>query len=323
MGWKTARDASRTALRSREAASTTEEALGSESQWREHERLYAGPVQTVDGREATGEGRPGLHGHLGALAVLQESDAPGEQAPGRATAQAQSHHCCQFPNSNNTIRGEIIGGEKKLNFRSSLTFQEGMTVPTVNSAAKSESISRRKSLLRHRRIISETRAFESHILHGKQRFVTLITLHDPAGSGNISVEELESIIHKMRPPISRDSLDLILRSLPSAAGEERRIDYQPLIKGDMVKYVEEYLSSSDSYAEVRSDFSSSTGDVKPGKQTECDTAATGTMGRERGALSTAYKEEERRQFEILLEFCRERGIVLNKEITEKGTVMYI
>ena len=45
---------------------------------------------------------------------------------------------------------------------------------------------------------------------------------------------------------------------------------------------------------------------------------TTTMGGDRGALATAYKDEEKRQFEVLLGFCRERGIVLDTQLLEKG-----
>lgn len=204
--------------------------------------------------------------------------------------------------------------------------QESVNVPTVSSSAStSEDISRRKSTLRQKRIISETEALVSHIQHGKQRFVTLITLHDPAGLGYISSEELENILHKMRPPICQDSLNVILKSLPPPATEDGKlVDYQPLIKGSIVKYVKEYLKSIDSFADIRQDCSA-TDNIQHSIQTGNDEGAktTCTMSGERGELATAYKDEERRQFENLLEFCRERGIILNKELVEKGITCHL
>ena len=196
--------------------------------------------------------------------------------------------------------------------------QEIINVPTASSS-KSEYISRRKSTLRQKRITSETEALVAHIQHGKQRFVTLITLHDPAGSGYISSEDLESIIHKMKPPICQDSLNVILKSLPASETEDGKLDYRPLIKGSIVKCVEDYLKSIESFADVRQDCST-TDNVQHSIQTGSDAEAktTCTMSGKRGELATAYKDEERKQFEILLEFCQERGIILNKELVEKG-----
>lgn len=177
---------------------------------------------------------------------------------------------------------------------------------------------------RHRRnTIKDVKAMELHLLHGKQRFITLLALHDPAGVGSISAEELEHIIQKMKPPISQESLELILMSLPEVEG--RRLDYRPLVKGDIVQYAKQYLDSNDNYVQALLKHSKTTEksipsieSVQHSSETEYSKAQA-TMGGNRGALSTAYKEEEQRQFEVLLDFCKEIGILLNKELVEKGT----
>ena len=192
--------------------------------------------------------------------------------------------------------------------------QESIT----GSSCGADSIPCRKSSIRHRhKMISEVKKLVAHLSHGKQRFVTLLALHDPTGVGSICSEELEIILLKMKPPISHECLELVLKSLPSVEGG--RLDYQPLVRGDIIEFVNQYLDSSDSYAIQHCNSVSRSGELQVSTEAEHDTAqAVCTMTGDRGTLSTAHKEEEKKHFEILLEFCRERGIVLNKELVEKG-----
>ena len=183
------------------------------------------------------------------------------------------------------------------------------------TTAKSESMmSRQKLLSRSRRnTLAKAEALSSTILHGRQRFVSLLTLHDPAGTGRISLEELESVFLKICPSLSQESMELILKGLQ--VDNEGTIDYRPLLKGGLLQSVEKYFETERSL--VVGAVDSTTAAEK--KVVPVETAETrGTMKGARGALATAYKDEEGRQFEVLLEFCRERGIVLDKQLLEKG-----
>ena len=186
-------------------------------------------------------------------------------------------------------------------------------VTSSETTAKSESISRQKSLSRSRRsTLAEAETLSSHILHGRQRFVSLLTLHDPAGTGRISIEELESVLQKMCPCISQESMELILKG---QVGEDGTIDYRPLLKGGLLQCVENYFEMEKSL--IVSAVDSTTAAEKEVVPTDTVEAQC-TMSGERGALATAYKDEERRQFEVLLKFCRERGIILDRQLLEKG-----
>lgn len=182
------------------------------------------------------------------------------------------------------------------------------------SNASTRSISRQKSQARRRRsTLIEAETLSSHILHGRQRFVSLLTLHDPTGTGRISIEELESVLLKMCPSVSQDSLEMILKGLQ--ASEDGTVDYRPLLKGGLQHCVEKYFESERSLLATAIDSTDSAEkEVVPTEtvKTLC------TMSGERGELATAYKDEERRQFEVLLEFCQERGIILDRQLLEKG-----
>ena len=169
-------------------------------------------------------------------------------------------------------------------------------------------------------MIKEAEALASQLLHGKQRFITLLALHDPTGEGSISAVELDQVIHKMRPVVRQETLDIILESLPTVEGG--KLDYRPLVRGDVVQCIRSYLDAKESSTSDHSvsvtEKSTQSIVLQQNSAAESDTTQT-TMGGERGTLSTAYKEEEQRQFEALLQFCRETGIILNKELAEKGT----
>lgn len=195
-----------------------------------------------------------------------------------------------------------------------------MTAST-SKMTKSDS-NARQSRRRRQNVLKEVKALELHLSHGKQRFITLLALYDPAGVGSTSEEELEYVIQKMKPQISQESLEIVLKSLPEV--ERGRVDYRPLIKGDIVQCVEQYthLHFTDSTPQALPDHSSTEKsnqsiEIHENEDPKCS-KPQGTMSGDRGALSTAYKEEEQRQFEILLEFCREQEIVLNQELLEKG-----
>ena len=198
-----------------------------------------------------------------------------------------------------------------------------MIAKSSGGVTKSTSVSLRQAILRHRRkTISEAETLVAHLMHGKQRFVSLLAIHDPAGVGCMSMEELENVIQKMKPPISQECLKLMLRSLPEV--ERGRLDYRPLIKGDFIECVKRYLDSNDVIADCSTTNQGKSDEMLKAKtEAECETTQPiCTLSGDRGTLSTAHKEEEKRQFEILLKFCQERGIVLNKELVERGTCIY-
>lgn len=202
--------------------------------------------------------------------------------------------------------------------------QEHVTASTSNITKNDSAV--RQSRRRRQKVLKEVKALELHLSHGKQRFITLLALHDPAGVGSTSEEELEYVIQKMKPPVGQESLEIVLKSLPEV--ERGRLDYRPLIKGDIVQCVEQYthLHFTDSTLQALPDHSfteksNQSIEVQENEDSKCS-KPQGTMSGDRGALSTAYKEEEHRQFEILLEFCREQEIVLNQELLEKGKMLF-
>ena len=145
-----------------------------------------------------------------------------------------------------------------------------------------------------------------HLQQGKQRFVTLLALHDLSGENFLKESDLHQIIKKMKPSFCHTTLDFILSHLPVVEG---KLDYQPLFNGDIIHSIKAYFSAQDG---SRSSKSTSVEEISH------TYVAQSTMEGEKGTLSTEHKEEEFRQFEVLLEFCKENDLPLNEAFAEKG-----
>ena len=56
------------------------------------------------------------------------------------------------------------------------------------------------------------------------------------------------------------------------------------------------------------------------KENEADKRIHSTLGGRHGDLAETYKQEEIRQFDSLISYCKDHGIILDKSLAEKGIV---
>ena len=184
-------------------------------------------------------------------------------------------------------------------------------------------------LQERKQMMKETTALILCLSHGKQRFVTLLAIKDPKRENSISAKELLAVLQKMRPPVSQEALECILKCLPQT--KEGKLDYLPLVNGSILQCVEEYFNTSGGDSGITTGVAESGESITSQANTERETpdidplsqGLKSTMGGERGRLSTAYKEEEIKQFEVLMEFCRENNIVFDEKFVEKGRRLHI
>ena len=181
---------------------------------------------------------------------------------------------------------------------------------------------RRQARLREKRhMLKVTISLITCLTHGKQRFVTLLRLRDRAGENCLPAEQLGDVIRKMRPPITQDALDFILNCLPSV--RDGKLDYRPLINGDILQHVEDYFKSinerrdEDNVYQSTEKIDSESIDGDSSCQEERGSRRS-TLGEKLGHLCVEYQEEELKQFEALLDFCKERGITLDENLLNRG-----
>ena len=200
------------------------------------------------------------------------------------------------------------------------------------SASKSDILlesaaeTRQARLREKRNMLKATIALITCLTHGKQRFVTLLRLIDRVGENCLPAEELGGVIKKMRPPITQDAVDFILNCLPLV--KDGKLDYRPLINGDILQHVEDYFESinqgrdENNVSQSIDKIDKESIDVDSSCPKEGDETRKSTLGEKLGHLCVEYQEEEVKQFEALLDFCKERGITLDENLLNRGKIKF-
>ena len=197
---------------------------------------------------------------------------------------------------------------------------------------------KRQRLRYKKQMLKEITTLEQYLIRYRQRLVTSLMMADKERDGHITVNELLSILAKLRVPVSQSAIELLITAVGMT--EDGRIAYKMLLSGGLVKLVEAYFQKIDVEITVgsatecaesthKSLSRTPTSDVsgEGGSDIHQKYAAPSTLGGETGKLADAYKQEELRQFNALITYCQEKGIVLTTDLAEKGklqnTLIYI
>ena len=170
--------------------------------------------------------------------------------------------------------------------------------------------------------LKEVSQLEQHLTKHRQRLVTLLMAVDKNRDYLITTEEFLMIVDKLRAPISRDALEILL----TATTQDNQLDYRILLSGSLWKAVNDHFqhtevesavstASMNSSKELRDLQATDTKDVLGTSQRQL---APSTMDGQNGKLSDAYKLAELRQFHALIAYCKDNGIILNYDTAEKG-----
>ena len=190
--------------------------------------------------------------------------------------------------------------------------------PTTPDSSKKVTIKYKK------RILKEVSLLEQHLAKHRQRLVTLLMGVDKNRDYFITTEEFLMIVDKLRAPISQDALEILL----SATTQDNQLDYRILLSGSLWKAVNDHFQqrevedavstasmSKNSSKELQDLQATDTKDVSGTSQRQL---APSTMDGQNGELSDAYKLAELRQFDALVAYCKDNGIILNYDTAEKG-----
>ena len=196
-----------------------------------------------------------------------------------------------------------------------------------NSESPSPLKPKQPRMRQRRQLLREIVLLEHHLRRHRQRLVTLLMTADKNRDRHISVEDLIGIMHKLKVPVSQETLEVFLSALK---GDERgRIDYRMVLNGGLVRMVEDYFERLTGCGiTAAEDESVSSSQTISSTAQSCDTphattslqkyTAPSTMDGENGKLVDGCKQEALRQFETLMAHCKANGIVLNWEVAEKG-----
>ena len=189
--------------------------------------------------------------------------------------------------------------------------------------------SKRKS--KHKtQMLKEVSLLEQCLTKRRQRLAVLLMMADKNRDYLITVDEFLVIMDKLRVPISQAAMEVVLTAIRTTKNSQ--LDYRVLLNGSLLKIVSDYLQRT----EVEITVSTAAASEHSGQELQvhgeaqamdtnghCDQQrclTPSTMDGENGKLSDDYKQEELRQFNALITYCKDNGIVLSCDSAKKGTV---
>ena len=187
----------------------------------------------------------------------------------------------------------------------------------------------RKALLKFKKqMIKEITLVEHHLANHRQRFVSLLAAADKMRTRFIIVSDMLSIMNKMKAPLSQAATEILLQVLDIR--DDGHMDYQQLMNGGILRAVEQHFQqleagiAVDDEAEhlVDTSLSDNVWSMKAADMEKKHGAPSTLLGCN-GILADQYKQEEVKQFSLLINHCKDNGILLNWQVAEKGTWLYV
>ena len=186
---------------------------------------------------------------------------------------------------------------------------------------KQDTTKRRKTKIQHRKqVLKEVTLLEQHLGTHRPRLVQMLTSADKLNNKCISVNDMLSIFSKMKIPVSQATIELMLDVL--VIDDHGLLNYNQLLNGEVLRKVEEHFQQYDFKLTedetvnpvIKESFS---GDISTLLELDKHEAPS-TMGGRNGALADEWKQEELKQFTLLIDYCKENGIILDWKLAEKG-----
>ena len=190
-----------------------------------------------------------------------------------------------------------------------------------------------------RRLLKDSFKLEKFVSANRQRLADLLVAQDTAWDHLISADNLIAILKKLKAPLDEEdeSLHLILTAVFREKRMSGKIDYQVFLRGAFTALIEKHITNDDtsvsshpeqllfddkSFDETEKSLAAKREEENLKVEAAASSQGTGqwrsTMEGQSGEWAAEYKREALRQFDNLMEFCREHNITLNRQTTERG-----
>ena len=171
-------------------------------------------------------------------------------------------------------------------------------------------------------MIREVTQLEEYLANNRRRVISLLATVDKTHTRFITVNEMLSVMNKLKAPLSQAAIETLLQVLEIR--EDGLLDYQQLISGGIRAVVEEHFERLEAGLVDKEDVTQDDSKVSEDEWTmkaadvEKKHGAPSTLQGEHKILTEQYRQEEVKQFSKLINYCKENGIVLNWQVAEKG-----
>ena len=163
------------------------------------------------------------------------------------------------------------------------------------------------------RIIEEITRLEQHLITHRPLFVHMLTSADKLGNKSIRVNDMLNIFNRMKIQLSQETTEVLLDTLEVDDGLLR---YNEFLKGEILRRVKRSFQRQDSKWTHNKIAQSIAGNIsRDSPLLQLGKQSLSTMD-EKNAKE--YKQEELKQFALLLDFCKGKGITLDWKMAEKG-----
>lgn len=168
-------------------------------------------------------------------------------------------------------------------------------------------------------ILQEITRLEQLLITHRPHLMHMLVSADKIGNKSINVHDMLSILNKMKIQMSEQTIEVLLDILDIDDGLLR---YDKLLKGGILRKVKGrfqqlHVDSKQIHKKKEHSIACNISLENTLLQLEKQRSLC-TMGQKNGILANEYKQEELKQFTSLLDFCKERGIVLDWKMAEKG-----
>ena len=168
-----------------------------------------------------------------------------------------------------------------------------------------------------RQVVKEIAQLEHHLITHRPHFVRMLMSADKLGNRRISINDLLTILTKMRIQLSQLTVEILSHILEIEGGFLRydhllQMDIQSKVKRHFQKCEAEHLLIHDKCT-VAADGKTSSEVAKLEKQ-----KLQATLDGKNGILAEEYREAELKQFTLLVDFCKGKQIMLDWKLAEKG-----
>ena len=168
-------------------------------------------------------------------------------------------------------------------------------------------------------MLKEVALLERYLTKYRPRLVALLMSIDKSHDYCIFSSDLVAILRKMKAPISETCVSTFLDALPRV--KTGRIDYRILLNGLLGELLQKHFKAVD---EKEGETAAGEADHERVDESESEVlslekhTAQSTLDGASGEMADEYKQEELRQFQKLIAYCKEHGIVLDWSLAETG-----
>ena len=161
---------------------------------------------------------------------------------------------------------------------------------------------------------------QQYFISCHHRLVQMLKVTDKACTKHISVNDMLSIFNELKIPLSQAASELLIGILE--IDSDGLLKYDQLLSGKILQQAEDYFERFDTELMHENVVQNTcSGDMSTEFQLK-EYIAPSSMTGKSGIIADKHVQDELKQFNSLIDYCKENGIMLHRRLAEKGMCIY-